>query len=149
MKAALADLLFGQENELINKPGKQHLLCCSNLQVSVVLSCLQRKAFFFPFLFSSLFCCLGCKGKWREENRCVSGMFGYRCSEVWRHGETLGARHLGGVQCCRGSSESRNPDSLASPVPLMLNFFPWRHHQAATKNCCYLAALQTEVSSGR
>lgn len=76
-------------------------------------------------------------------------MFGYRCSEVWKHGETLGARHLGGVQCCRGSSESRNPDSLASPVPLMLNFFPWRHHQAATKNCCRLAALQTEVWSGR
>lgn len=39
--------------------------------------------------------------------------------------------------------------TLVSAVPLMLIFFTWRHHQAAIKNCCHLAALQTEVWSGR
>lgn len=39
--------------------------------------------------------------------------------------------------------------NLVSPVHLLLKCLAWRHHQAAIKNCCHLAALQGLIWYGR
>lgn len=116
----------GEPNWLTNQQSKVYFaaVACKNLcsfyayREKPILFCFPSPFFFFFFAFSLIFfhfCCLGWKGKWREENWPDSvEVLGYHCSEKW-HGETPG--------WCSGSTLVVLPIACWGISPLGSNSF--------------------------
>lgn len=106
LRAALADLFLGQENWTDWQTSKTRFTLLQQLAsiCARFMPTEKNESFYFPLPFIVAW---DGKGSGRRKTGVTVGMLGYHCSDVWRHGGTLGVKHLGGAQgpscwCCLG-----------------------------------------------